>query len=87
MTLWLDYRRITLGWEDPLEKAVATHFSILAWRIPWIDCKAITFRLKVTKRLMGHFKFSRGHILKKERGNGCYILISPIDPQDYHVRV
>ena len=50
-------------------------------------CKAITFRLKVTKRLMGHFKFSRGHILKKERGNGCYILISPIDPQDYHVRV
>ena len=24
----------SLGWEDPLEKAMATHFSILAWRIP-----------------------------------------------------
>ena len=23
-----------LGWEDPLEEAMATHFSILAWRIP-----------------------------------------------------
>ena len=23
------------GWEDPLEKEVATHSSILAWRIPW----------------------------------------------------
>ena len=26
-----------LGWEDPLEKGTATHFSILAWRIPWVD--------------------------------------------------
>ena len=24
----------SLGWEDPLEKGMATHFSILAWRIP-----------------------------------------------------
>ena len=24
-----------LGWEDPLEKGKATHFSILTWRIPW----------------------------------------------------
>ena len=24
-----------LGWENPLEKGMATHFSILAWRIPW----------------------------------------------------
>ena len=24
-----------LGWEDPLEKGKATHFSILVWRIPW----------------------------------------------------
>ena len=24
-----------LAWEDPLEKGNATHFSILAWRIPW----------------------------------------------------
>ena len=24
----------SLGWEDPLEDGMATHFSILAWRIP-----------------------------------------------------
>ena len=26
-----------LGQEDPLEKGMATHFSILAWRIAWIE--------------------------------------------------
>ena len=25
----------SVGWKDPLEKGVATHSSILAWRIPW----------------------------------------------------
>ena len=27
----------SLGWEDPLEKEMATHSSILAWKIPWMD--------------------------------------------------
>ena len=27
----------SLGWEDPLEESVATHRSILAWRIPWTE--------------------------------------------------
>ena len=27
----------TLGWEDPLEKGMATHSSILAWGIPWTE--------------------------------------------------
>ena len=26
-----------LGWEDSLKKSMATHSSILAWRIPWIE--------------------------------------------------
>ena len=26
-----------LDWDDPLEKEVATHSSILAWRIPWTE--------------------------------------------------
>ena len=26
-----------LGWEDPLEKGMATHYSILARRIPWTE--------------------------------------------------
>ena len=25
------------GWEDPLEKGMATHSSILTWRIPWTE--------------------------------------------------
>ena len=27
----------SLGWEDPLEKEIATHFRILAWKIPWTE--------------------------------------------------
>ena len=27
----------TLGWEDPLEEKIATHSSILAWKIPWTE--------------------------------------------------
>ena len=27
----------SLGWEDPLEKEMATHSSILAWRNPWTE--------------------------------------------------
>ena len=27
----------SLGWEDPLEKEMAAHSSILAWKIPWIE--------------------------------------------------
>ena len=31
--MWLP----SLGWEDPLEEGMATHSSILAWEIPWIE--------------------------------------------------
>ena len=30
-----DTRVLFLGWEDPLEKEMATHSNILAWEIPW----------------------------------------------------
>ena len=33
-TMWETWVR-SLGWEDPLEKEMATHSSILAWKIPW----------------------------------------------------
>ena len=35
-TMWETWVRY-LGREDPLEKAMATHFSILAWKIPWTE--------------------------------------------------
>jgi len=31
--IWVPF----LGWENPLEKGMATHSSILAWRIPWTE--------------------------------------------------
>ena len=27
----------SLGWEDPLEDEMATHSSVLAWKIPWTE--------------------------------------------------
>ena len=27
----------SLGWENPLENGMATHSSILAWKIPWTE--------------------------------------------------
>ena len=29
--------RFSSGWEDPLEKEMATHSSTLAWKIPWTE--------------------------------------------------
>ena len=28
---------LSLDWEDPMEESTATHFIILAWRIPWTE--------------------------------------------------
>ena len=28
---------LSLGWEYPLEKEMANHFSILAWEVPWTE--------------------------------------------------
>ena len=34
--MW-ETRLPSLGWEDPLEEDMATHSSIVAWRIPWME--------------------------------------------------
>ena len=36
LAMWETWVR-SLGWEDPLEKGMATYSSILAWRIPWTE--------------------------------------------------
>ena len=38
-TMW-ETRVQSLGMEDPLEKEMATHSSILAWKIPWTETGA-----------------------------------------------
>ena len=35
-TIWETWVQ-SLGWEDLLEKGMATHSSILAWRVPWTE--------------------------------------------------
>ena len=48
-------------WEDPLEKGMAIHSSILAWRIPWTDhgvTKSQTTTEPLTLSL--HFFFQKG---------------------------
>ena len=35
-TMWETWVQ-SLGWEDPLEKEMATHSSILAWETPWTE--------------------------------------------------
>ena len=34
--MWETWVR-SLGWEDPMEEGMATHSSILAWRVPWTE--------------------------------------------------
>ena len=36
LAMW-ETRVLSLGQEDPLEEGMATHSSILAWRIPWTE--------------------------------------------------
>ena len=51
---WLTVKRLLtmqetqvlfLGQEDTLEKGMATHYSILAWRIPWTEAGCIVHRV------------------------------------------
>ena len=51
----------SMGLEDPLEKEMATHSSILAWRIPWMEeiggLQSMGSQRDTTERL--HFQFTR----------------------------
>ena len=74
--MWETWVR-SLGWEDPLEKGKATHYSILAWRIPWavysMDSQRVgddetTFTITLNK-----MKVARNYSLKPKslkRGKG-----------------
>ena len=50
-----------LGWEDPLEKEMATRSSILAWEIPW------------TEELAGYSPWGRGHKSRMQLNNKTVI--------------
>ena len=52
----------TLGWEDPLEQGMASHSSILAWRIPWTEepggLQSMGFAQSWTRMSDCHFDFT-----------------------------
>ena len=58
----------SLGWEDPLGKEMATHSSILAWKIPWTEDPGRlqsmgSQRVDTTERLHFHFLLSLGLLM------------------------
>ena len=81
-TMWETWVK-SQGWEDPLEKEMATHSSTLAWKIPWTEKLG---RLQSTGSLESdtteplHFHFSLSCI---GEGNGnplqCSCLENPRD--------
>ena len=57
----------SLGWKDPLEKEVATHSSILAWRIPW---RAVVHGVTKSRTRLSDFPLTL-FMLKGLGGLGC----------------
>ena len=64
----------SLGWEDPLEKSMATHSSILACRIPWTE---------VPGRLQSMGLQRVGHDLATKQQQFLLLPSSYRDPYDY----
>ena len=50
-----------LGWEDPLEKEMTTHSSILDWRIPWTEEPGGLQSMGVTERYNGATEHAHTH--------------------------
>ena len=55
-----------LDWEDPLEKGIATHSSILAWRIPWTEEPGRLQPMEVTE----------SDVTKQDHHNGRHIILN-----------
>ena len=61
LAIW-ETRVQSLGWEDPLEKEMSTHFSILVWKIPWTEgpgglqwgCKELDMTEKLTLSFLSY---------------------------------
>ena len=58
----------SLGQEDPLVKGMATHSSILAWRIPWIEEPGGLHSMELKRVRLTHRRVSRGRGCGRERG-------------------
>ena len=65
----------SLGWKDPLEKEMATHSSILAWRIPWTEEPGILYGVMKSWIRLSDFTFTfHFHALEKEMATHSSVL-------------
>ena len=55
----------SLDWEDPLEKEMATHSSILAWKIPWMEepCGQQSMRSQQSRAGLSNFTSLRLNLI------------------------
>ena len=87
----------SLAWEDPLEEEMATHSSILAWRIPWTEepggLQSLELHKSDTTEVTQH---TRTWLLTTEAENGrhwphdrvfyCTCQLRPQQPEDQEAR-
>ena len=65
----------SLGWDDPLEKAMATHPSILAWRIPWtVQSMGSESQTRLSDFTLLHLTTSRFTIIMPREFHGLNLL-------------
>ena len=65
---------LSLGWEDPLEKGMATHSSILTWEIPWKE-EPGGLQFMRSQRVGHDFTFTfHFHALEKEMATHSSVL-------------
>ena len=65
----------SLGWEDPLEKEMATHSSTLAWRIPWREepGRPLVHGIAKSRTRLGDFTLGVVVATKTNPGGGCQL--------------
>ena len=75
----------SLGWEDPSEEEMATHSSILTWRIPWTEepgglqsmGSQRVRHILATKQQLNRFKYLKLKTLYWESFNKSYLGVVP----------
>ena len=67
------------GWEDPLEKEIATHSSILAWKIPWTE-KPRELQLSMGSQRVGHGLAIEHARIWTGEGSGAQLAHTPNSP-------
>ena len=68
----------SLGWQDPLEKKMATHSNTLAWKIPWTEEPGRLHTVHVVSKsrtLLSDFTFLRRRNMSSSRIYYCDIII------------